>query len=521
MQFITRIVRDVKKGEVIIFTVLFLTFLFTASGNIDSIDGTTHISLAREIVVHKKFDFGHGRLAKHLASTENKVSGKFYTYYNFGYALFFIPGVMASVILRSILHVPLPDFPFEYDWIIIMYANMVNAVAVALIGAVIYRFSVLLQSKKSKTNFIAFIPLLIFSTHLFIQAHNHFPHPVFTLFFLLSLYYLEKARSNNNGLNLLKFSLMFLLTASIYNTTFIFLLPALYSYYLFPHFKTGFRSLVKHTIYLSLSIIPAFVVQGTWNYLRFASVLNSGYPGKVSLSIGEFLMRVWGMTFAPNMGIFINNPVLLLAVPLAVINIYKKNQFGKLSIGFFVLIFSYIVEYSFSNLWQASTVYGPRFHTPILPVAILLLCLQWSSLSKIIKVLFCILISIGIFAQIPGILIPNFAFPYLSPNYCNEYNNRYYNPKCSPIRVGWSNLVRRRIRETLITLKNPSIKDEISLSWPQKIKPFRTVYPDLLFDTFSKFKVNKYRVDKNVYNDIYSFALDIWWIKLNYYRNIL
>lgn len=521
MQFFTRVVQELKKGEVIIFTVLFLTFFLTASGNIDSIDGTTHISLAREIVIHKKFDFGNGRLAKHLAATENSITGKFYTYYNFGYSLFFVPGVAASVLIRNILPAPLPDFPFEYDWIIIMYANMVNAVSVALIGAITFRFLILFQPKKNHAILIAIIPLLVLSTNLFIQAHNHFPHPVFTLFFLLSLYYIEKNRIHKGSYNLVKFGFMFLLTATIYNTTFIFLLPTIYLYYLFPYFTRGLKSLAKYTMYITLFIIPAFIMQGVWNYVRFSDVLNSGYPGSVSFSMQEFLMRVWGMTFAPNMGIFINNPLLLLVVPLAVINIYKRNQFKNVSICFLVLLFSYIIGYSFSNLWQASTVYGPRFHTPILPIAILILCLQWDNLSKNFRMLLCVLIGIGILIQTPGILIPNFAFPYLSPNYCKEYQNRYYNPKCSPIRVGWSNLIRRRINETLITLNNPLIKDEISLAWPQKAKPFRTVYPDLLFDSFSRFKVNKYKVDKNVYNDIYSFALDVWWIKLNYYRNIL
>lgn len=519
MQFITKIVRRVREGEVIIFAVLFLTFFITASGNIDSIDGTTHISLAREIVVHRKFDFGNDRLAKHLASTENKVSGKFYPYYNFGYALFFVPGVVLSVITRNIFHVPWPDFPFEYDWIITTYANMVNAVAVAIIGALLYHFLVQLHPKIKHTALISIIPLLVLSTHLFIQAHNHFPHPVFTLFFLLSLYYLKKG--NNKESNLLKFSFFFLLTASIYNTTFIFLLPALYVYYLIPYFTRGFKSIAKHFLYITLCIVPAFIMQGVWNYVRFSDVFNSGYPGKVSFSLGEFFMRMWGMTFAPNMGIFINNPILLLVVPLAVVNIYRKNQFKNFSICFLVLLLSYIIGYSFSNLWQASTVYGPRFHTPILPVVILILCLQWNNFSKIFRVMLYILISLGILIQVPGILIPNFAFPYLSPYYCKEYQNRYYNPKCSPIRVGWSNLIRRRIKETFITLKSPLIKDEISLAWPQIAKPFRTIYPDPLFNVFSRYKINNYKVDKNVYNDIYSFALDIWWIKLNYYRNIL
>ncbi len=500
--------------EIGIFGILFIIFFFTASGNIDSIDGTTHISLARELIVNRRMDFGVGPLAKSLNTSINETTGKYYTYYNFGYSLFFIPGVLASIGIRNILNVPLPDFPLQPDWILISYANMVNGAAIAFMGVLLYRLIMRVQKNKSNNQiFAVLIPILILSTHLFIEAHNHFPHPIFTLFFLLSFYYLIQRKMS-------KFSLMFLITASIYNITFIFLLPSLYVYYLLPYFKKGFRIIIKHISFMTIYILPAFLMQGIWNYIRYMNIGYTGYSENVVFSASDIFARIWGMTFAPNMGIFINNPILVLAVIFAVRNLYKKNLLKNISIFFLVLSGSYIFGYSLSNLWHASTVYGPRFHTPILPVGILLLCLQWRSSAMNMKLLLSGLIGVGLLVQIPGILIPNFAFPFLSPSYCMNYTERYYNPQCAPIKVGWSNLIKRRVKETLITMSAPMNKNKISLIWPQPPQPFRTIYPDPLFDKFSTYTVSQYKIPKTVYNDLYSFALDLWWIKLRYYKNI-
>lgn len=521
MRILTWILNQINKSpRLSIFLILLTVFFFTASGNIDSIDGSIHITMGREFALHRRFDLNEKVQAQALVIPMSKQTGKFYSYYNFGYSLFFVPGAIMSIAIRNFLHVPLPTYPLEPDWIIIMYANMVNGMIVALIGVVVYSLLQLIQDKKPSSKFVLLIPLLILSTHFFIEAHDHFPHVAFTLFFLLSFYYLIKSTLTNTKYDFFKSSVLFAITASIYNATFILLLPGLYIFFQLSKIHTGTKNVYIRLFYFCLFALPSFIVQGIWNYIRYRNIFITGYAENINFSMNDIFSRSWGMSFAPNIGFFLHNPIMLIVVITIIIEIFKNTHFRNIYILFCVLFLSYVFGYSTSFLWHGSSVYGPRFLTPILPIGILILCFKWNTFSFYIKKILLGLILIGFIIQIPGILIPNFAFPFLSPNKCGDNNKKYYQITCSPIKVGWSNLLKRRIKETIITLGEPLSKNEVSFMWPTKPKPFRTIYPDPLFDKFSELKIDRYKIKDKVLDDIYSFALDIWWIKLKYYRNI-
>ena len=409
-------------NELKIFLILFVIFFVTASGNIDSIDGTTHIALAKKIVTEGKIYFENSEKNAGVL-TKNPHDGKYYSVYNFGYALFQIPGIVSSILIRDILHSSslLPRFPFEVDWIVIFYANMLNAIFVALIGIMIYLLSHELYPNNKKISFLI-IPLLVLSTNLFIQAHNQFAHPSFTFFFLFSFYSLLRYIKTKKIKYLFFFSLLFAITASVYNATFVLLIPPLMLYYILETKKQKIFSVKNLCIFL-ICFIPSLLVQLGWNYMRFQNIFSTGYFEygiKIyDLNIGTFLRNIYGMTFGPNKGLFIYNPILCFSFLSLLIGKKRKQNFNFF-LFYLVLTVVYIFNYSLSVQWHGDSVFGPRYLTPLIPIGILLILGIWNELAshKVLGKIKYVLILLGFLVQIPGLMLPNFTFFFFSSPYC-------------------------------------------------------------------------------------------------------
>lgn len=517
---------DNKKAPLIIFFVLFFIFFFTMSGNIESIDGVTHYFLSKKISLEKKIYFEPSeQKALGMPLLLNKKNNKYYPVYNPGYALLASPIIVFDVLLRNITHTPLPRWPIESDFIIVFLANIFNAIVIALVAVQIYRISKLYISSKKILSYLPYIVIVeVLSTNLIIQAHAHFAHPLFLLFLLSSFIHLDLWIKNARGVDLVLFSLFFALLALVYNATFVFVIPPfiLYSY-------LNRRLNIKNLIVLGIAFLPSILLQMGWNMLRFGGPFATGYLEQsfpiYIFSLSQFAQNLYGMTFGPNKGIFIYNPILIL-VPVATFFILKnRHKDIRKPFVFFFLFLSliFLVNYSLVSFWHGDVSFGPRYLLPIVVTGLILINSYLSEIKiPFQKIILIFLLAVGLFVQTPGMLIPNFSFIFLSPPYCKQYQQNYFNWRCSPIKVGWSHLLKRRVKETITTVGiGKTIPNAISTQYPNPPKPFRTIYPDPLFDGFSSYKIGNSALDKNMMNDIYSFTLDIWWIKSQLYKNIV
>lgn len=517
---------DNKKAPLVIFFILFFIFLCTMSGNIESIDGVTHYFLSKKIILEKKIYFEPSeQKALGMPLLLNKKDGKYYPVYNPGYALLASPIIVFDVVLRDIIHTPLPRWPLESDFIIVFLANVFNAIVIGLVAVQMYRISKLYISSKKILTYLPYVVIAeVISTNLLIQAHAHFAHPLFLLFLLSSFIHLDRWIKNVKGVDLVLFSLFFALLAMVYNATFVFVIPPfiLYSYF-------NRRLTIKNLIVLGIALLPSVLLQMGWNMLRFGGPFATGYLEQsfpiYIFSFSQFAQNLYGMTLGPNKGIFIYNPLLILA-PIAALSILKNTHLDKRKpFVFFFLFLSLIllVNYSLVSFWHGDVSFGPRYLLPIVVTGLILInsCLSEIQM-RLQKIIVIFLLIVGLFIQTPGMLIPNFSLIFLAPSYCKEYQQNYFNWRCSPIKVGWSHLLKRRVKETMTTIGiGKTVPNAISTRYPNPPKPFRTIYPDPLFDGFSSYKIGDYALDKNMMNDIYSFTLDIWWIKLQLYKNIV
>ena len=418
----------------------------------------------------------------------------------------------------------MPSFPLNQDYIIILYSNFLNGFIMAFVGVLIYKISLLFTRKKDIKWYL--IPILVSSTNLFVQAHESFAHPTFILFFLCTVYYLLFFYEKKEYKYLTLASLFFTFTASSYNLTFVYLLPSLFLLHILK-----MRNSSKFSICMTflMLVIPGLFFQAIWNFMRFNNFFSTGYlienntsnTSTFTLNISTIISRLYGLTFAPNKGLFINNPVLIGGYCIALVNFVNKKRQAFFELFTLATSFIYIFMYSLFLAWHGDETYGPRYLSPLIPLVIILIVINFSRLkNRIVKSPIIISLVLGFLIQLPGILIPSFSIVFLSPANCREEVHRYFDWRCAPIKVGWSHLLKRRVKETLATTGNIGKINVISLKYPNPPKPFRTIYPDPLFNAFSKYKTTDYKLDKNMMNDIYSFTLDIWWIKGILYKNI-
>jgi len=493
----------------IVVALLFIFFLLTASGNIDSIDATSHMYLAKQIVLHGKIDYGTGVLANKMVAGINKNDGNRYIIYNFGYALFYIPGILLSEGVREYLHASPSQFPSQPDYILTWYANMLNGIVIVrivlLICEILKRFH-----HKTTNNEWWLLLFLVFGTNMVIQGHHQFAHPIFTLFALLSFLKLWDYREKGHKKDIVLFSVYMTITATLYNATFVLLIIPLILYYSFFNY------------YLLLSFLPSVLVQLVWNYMRYGNPFQMGYL-ELGFKIYEFnpienIKNLIGMTIGPNIGLLFNNPLLIISYIVAMKEaLKKKSKYKKFSMFYLILTFFYVFNYSLATIWHGESTYGPRYLFILVPLGIPFIFLFWSKAKIFAKMIVIFLIIIGIFVQIPGLLIPHFTFPLISKPYCIQPNYRYFDPRCSPALVGWVQLLKRETRETPLIFKQGPLLTE---KYPNPLTAFRTLYPDPLFNTFSRYKTIKYQVKEDLFNCVYAFSLDLWWIKQLYYENI-
>jgi hypothetical protein len=507
----------------ILFFLLLLNFVFFTSGNIDTGDAKTNMYLAKQIILKGKIDFGNDPIIikkEVLTAINNPYNKYYYSVYNFGYALFLVPGVLLSFFIRNLFNFSQSTFPYQYDWIYQLYANLFNASVISLIGVILYK--VLTNKKILQPSFktVIIICATIISTDLFVQGHQQFAHPLFTLILLLAYIVFKDYLKTASNQNLLYFTLATTLLAATYNFTFLLVDAAFIGCYMIT-------KRFKHISWIFfLSFLPGIIIQLSWNYLRFGNWFAFGYTQMgillIRLSLSDFVFRFLALTIGFNKGLLFNNPLLILGYWQAIKSLLKKRTPLFLLAHFYlILTVIYIFSYCLTVFWHGESAYGPRFFTPLIPFGIIF-ALDYLRKSKFQYkfILFVLTLLVGIIIQLPGVLIPHFTFPFISKPLCTKEINRYFNPQCAPFIVGWAQLVKREVIETKIVFASAKSKTIILDKYPNPLRPFQTIYPDPFFDKFSVYKTNKYKANDDLINCIYAFTVDIWWIKIWHYKNL-
>lgn len=444
-----------KRFLVIYFIFTFSFFSFFASGFVDSQDGLQYLTIARRIYYDHTFEMPEASYTKDFSNihfnTVKVSNGKEYAPTGIGYSLALIPAVIFEDLFLKIANTPpLEAFPLQSDWPVLLFASMTNAFFGAVFVVSFYYFLRLLKVDHNNSLFLSFFTSI--ASSVFIYAKHTFAHMMFVSFMFLSFLFFKKYALNKRKRKLFFAGLAFGVTLISYNSTYLFVLPALGIYYLVlnnKNFKEIFLNIKKHfingIIFLA-GLTPFYLL----NYF-FVSLTKSDWAvGQISRTTSwikpyVFVEGFWGILFSPGKSLFLYSPILLILIIF-----WHKLDFKKYKaeiISAFVLFITYFFFIGTLMggpdvlVWHGDSSFGNRYMLAVFPFFLILISLIYLKLTKKVKsFIFYPILFISIGVQIIGISQPyQIRFAGLQRDFSlngrnsnvYEYGNIY--PRYSPL----------------------------------------------------------------------------------------
>jgi hypothetical protein len=116
-------------------------------------------------------------------------------------------------------------------------------------------------------------------------------------------------------------------------------------------------------IWTGIFILFGLIGLALFNWIRFASFSNFGYGSETFTP--HLLEGLYGVLLSPGRSIFIYSPVIILAIPGALM-LYKTDKaFALVCIS---TVLSYILMAALWDLWDGGWTWGSRLLTPIVPI---------------------------------------------------------------------------------------------------------------------------------------------------------
>jgi len=145
----------------------------------------------------------------------------------------------------------------------------------------------------------------------------------------------------------------------------------------------------------------ALALGALYNVVRFGSFLGSGYSEAGWDT--PFLYGLYGLLFSPGKGLFLYNPILILAlVGLALLG--RQHKVEMWLIAFLTL--SYLGFYAGYRFWTGGWNWGPRFLLPLIPLLTLAVApfLEGTPVRGG-RTAFGFLAVLGLLIQLPAVLV--------------------------------------------------------------------------------------------------------------------
>jgi hypothetical protein len=153
------------------------------------------------------------------------------------------------------------------------------------------------------------------------------------------------------------------------NTKYIYALsfPGAFLLVALAHRKT-LRSLAAPLLSAALGFLPGLLVALLYNYLRFGSIMKTGYLKVGDVMVENVFVSLWGFLFSPGKSIFLYTPPLVLAL-LGFPGFWRSHRWTVLAM--IATIVPVILFYCCYPAWPGDWAWGPRYAVFAVPVLLL------------------------------------------------------------------------------------------------------------------------------------------------------
>lgn len=461
------------------FLLVLCILLLVSSGRIESSDGISALNVTRNIVKEGKFDIAPPAWSGGLQTTKGK-DGLYYSPTSLGISLSYLPSALLTKAIYARSGTDFPRYyPIQSDFLLEFLASFTNPILAFILFIVNYKIFDLFIKNKNKAFFLSLI--ILFTTNLFPLAKHSFSQIIFSLFVMTSFYtmllYVQNSKAKKN---LILSGIFFGLALHSYNVIFIivfFVLLIALSYLLYKKGES-YRNIFTKSLIWAVSATPFLIIVLVFNYLRFGSIFNTGYDLNAFVLTSKAVMfeGLWGLTLSSGKSFLLYSPILILVVYFAVKH-FKKDWSSKL---FILLTTVLILFYSQFVFWSGELSWGPRYMSLVIPFAGIVLARHFKEVEKM-KIILTILIVIGLFVQLEGIVIPyqkqyriyDFEILSLPKNVAPSQQFEYWSigefiPRYSPIYFLKKDLVRDLLLIPHILRPAQPISFAKNVSLPQK-----------------------------------------------------
>ncbi|MFV9505426.1 MAG: phospholipid carrier-dependent glycosyltransferase [Oscillochloridaceae bacterium umkhey_bin13] len=135
--------------------------------------------------------------------------------------------------------------------------------------------------------------------------------------------------------------------------------------------RNGPRSaLISQPAVFGLGLIPGLAIVLWYNYARFGTPLASGYGSEATLFTTPLAEGLYGLVFSPGKSVLLYAPLIMLALPGAVV-LWRHGRAAVVLLGAGLLL-GHLLLYASWGVWEGGGVWGPRFLLPVLAPTLVL-----------------------------------------------------------------------------------------------------------------------------------------------------
>jgi hypothetical protein len=371
---------------------MLLLLTATSAGHFFVADEMCYFYMAQSFVDHGKFDVPSREVDVNVRQAQVGKDGRYYAPYSFGHSLYLAPWVWVGRAAHSLFGAPwAPVFAFSFA----------HSVTMSLTWTLF--FLVLLDYGLPARRALVFTLISLVSTLAFPYARSLFAEPVLALTLMASWLCLR-----SRGARALVFSIcagLVLAFAVTVRPGAAVLLPG---FWLLAWRQTeGERFRKTRTGVVALISLTGIGWIAFFNYLRFGTILSSGYPLLPSGKAVGFTAPLWfGLTIflaSPGKAIWLFNPLLVIS-GIGWKRVWTDHRTTALFVAWL-----FLANLGLHAVWcqpEGGTCWGPRFFVALLPMLLLPAALFWNQNdSTNVRLALGGLATLGFLVQIVGVAV--------------------------------------------------------------------------------------------------------------------